>query len=319
MSKVVKKVTGAVKKVVKGVAKVVKGVVKGAANVIRKVAKSPIGKALLMAATIYFGGAAVMGAMKGAAAGSGFMGTLSGAVSGAGAGITSAWNGLVGAGSALMGGQGLGAAGQSLSSGFMGQAGTSAAASAAGGLGTGLTPGASLGGLSAAPASGVNYALTAGSAAPGSGLIASAAGGGAGAATSAAAGSTGWASSMWNSLGPYGKMAAIQGGTQLVGGLVQGIGAQKQQDALWNREDQLAADERARRDASMGPLGQFGEATDSPYVDQYAQDPSQVGNPAAGMAGDPRYVRQPGILAGAMPAFRSSLDQFPRYTPRRFA
>jgi hypothetical protein len=113
MSKVVRKIGGAIKKVVKGVTKVVKGVVKGVGNVIKKVASSKFGKVLLAAATIYFGGAAIMGAMGGAsAAAPGFMSTLSGAVQGAGAGISNAWAGLTGA----VSGGGL----SSLQSGFTG-------------------------------------------------------------------------------------------------------------------------------------------------------------------------------------------------------
>jgi hypothetical protein len=294
MSKVVKSVGKAVGKVVKGVTKVVKGVVKGVGNVVKKIAKSPIGKALLIAATVYFGGAAIIGGIKGAAAGSGFLGTLSGAVSGAGAGITSAWNGLVGAGSALMGGQGLGAAGQSLSSGFMGQAGAGAAQAA----GSGLVQGAI--------ASPVSMGTVTGTALPAAGAAGAV-------APAAAASSTGAISGMWNSLGPYGKMAAIQGGTQLVGGLVQGVGAQKQQDALWNREDQLAADELARREANMSGRFMFGEAGDSNFQGAPGAVP---GTPAgSSIAGRPRYV-QAGLINGVAPNWNPALDY---YGQRRLA
>jgi hypothetical protein len=56
IKKAFKKVTGAVKKVVKGVGKVVKGVVKGIGKVVSKIASNPIGRMLLTAAAIYFGG-----------------------------------------------------------------------------------------------------------------------------------------------------------------------------------------------------------------------------------------------------------------------
>lgn len=63
----------------------------------------------------------------------------------------------------------------------------------------------------------------------------------AGMAPAAAPGGSGLISSMWNGLGPYGKAAAISGGTQLVGGLIQGVGMQKAQD----RQEQLTAEQKA--------------------------------------------------------------------------
>jgi hypothetical protein len=53
----------------KGAAKAVSGVVKGAVNAVKSVASSPIGKAALIAASIYFGGPALAGALEGTSAG----------------------------------------------------------------------------------------------------------------------------------------------------------------------------------------------------------------------------------------------------------
>jgi len=58
----------------KGVTKAVSGVVKGAVNAVKSVASSPIGKAALTAAAIYFGGPALAGALEGTSAGSALFG-----------------------------------------------------------------------------------------------------------------------------------------------------------------------------------------------------------------------------------------------------
>jgi hypothetical protein len=290
MSKIVK----GVGKVIKGVAKVAQKVVKGVGKVVKSIAKSKIGKVLLAAATVYFGGAAIMGAVGGASAGTGFMGTISGAIQGAGAGITSAWNGLVGAGGALMGGQGLGAAGSSLSQGFMGAG--AAGQAAVGGAAAG-TAGAAPGLIQGAVTSPVHMGSVVGTPLGPAGAAAAPAAGGAG----------GWVSGVWNGLGEYGKMAAIQAGSQLAGGLIQGVGAQKQQQALWDREDTLASNERERRDQNMRTSFDFGQAEDSRY------SPTQPGvqTPGLNQTPDPRLVR-PGLIGGSMPGNMSSLDMFPR-------
>jgi hypothetical protein len=64
--------------------------------------------------------------------------------------------------------------------------------------------------------------------------------------TAPAAGSKGLLASAMAS--PYTMPAAIMSGTQLVGGAMQGYGAQKQQD----QQIQLAADERKRYDTNVG-------------------------------------------------------------------
>jgi len=96
-------------KVVKGVARAVKKVVKGVANVVKKIAKSKIGKILIAAAAIYFGGAALMGGFKAASAGTSVLSGMGSGLSSAASGLSSAWGALTtgnvaGAGSALKSG-----------------------------------------------------------------------------------------------------------------------------------------------------------------------------------------------------------------------
>ena len=59
----------------KGAAKAVSGVVKGVTNAVKSVASSPIGKAALIAASIYFGGPMLAGATEGTAFGSTLFGS----------------------------------------------------------------------------------------------------------------------------------------------------------------------------------------------------------------------------------------------------
>ena len=151
MSKVVKSVGRAISGVVKGVTKAVSGLVKGVTKAVFGILKSPVGKALLMAGTVYFGGAALMGAMGGASAGTGIMGTIGGAFKGATAGIGNAWAGLKAAGGAVMAGN-LSGAGGSLWGGMSGAysagQGAVAAANIAQGGGLLANGGSLVGGLS---------------------------------------------------------------------------------------------------------------------------------------------------------------------------
>tara|TARA_B100000214_G_C23973626_1_gene631495 strand:- start:3083 stop:4000 length:918 start_codon:yes stop_codon:yes gene_type:complete len=114
MSKVVKKVGRAIKKVVKGV-------VKGVKKVWKKVKESKIGRVVLTAALIYFGGAALSGMWAGGSAGSGFMGTLTGGIQGAASGVANAWSGITGATASAVSGN-FAQAGSQLAAGAKGQA-----------------------------------------------------------------------------------------------------------------------------------------------------------------------------------------------------
>jgi len=92
MSKVVKKIGKAVKKVVSGINRAVK-------KIRKKIMKSKFFKVIATAALIYFGGAALIGGLKGFAAGGG-----AGFFKGAATGITNAWTSVTGATSSALSG-----------------------------------------------------------------------------------------------------------------------------------------------------------------------------------------------------------------------
>jgi hypothetical protein len=264
MSKAVKSVGRAIGKVVKGVVKTVK-----------KVASSKFGKIILAAATVYFGGAAIMGAMGGASAGTGFLGTLSGAVQGAGAGISSAWGGLTGS---LTGG-GFSALGQGFTGAYGAGSGAVTAANAAAVQAAGGGFGA--GGYGSVGTTGQTAAGTTLSSAPTAALTTPPPGGG------------GIISNAWNGLGDYGKMAAVQGTTQLVGGAIQGAGQQKAMEEQRNYELEQQQAARNRYNENVGTNwwsgGGNGMAQTSPS--SYAQAP-QTGLVAGYMTPQERYAEE---------------------------
>jgi hypothetical protein len=286
MSKVVKSVGRAVKGVVKGVSKVVRGVVKGVSGVVKKIAGSSLGRVLLAAATIYFGGAAIMGAIGGAGAGSGFLGTIGGAIKGAGAGIANAWSGLTGAAGAAMSGN-FGAAGSSLSQGFMGA--NAAGAGSVGGMqavGMNLPAGVQASGAVTTPVTNSLTPLTQ-------------------ATTPAAAGGAG--SGFW---GTNAGTATVLAGGQIAGGLIQGAGQQKALEEQRNFEQ--AEIDRRNREMAEGRF-MFSDAGDSNFT------PTQGGGgmPMYGTpntAGGPALVRTGGMIASRMsdPNFQYN---FPTFNP----
>ena len=213
MSKVVKKVGRSVSKIVKGTVKAVTKVVKGTVNLVKKVAKSKLGKAILIAAAVYFGGAALAGAMGAGSGAAGVAGAAAGGgLSGAAAGINAAWSGLT---SAVTGG------GLSSMTGVFsgGSAAAGGAASGAASAGSAFT-GATATGLPTVAADAANVL----GATKGTGIVGSI------------------------MASPYTAPALISAGTQLAGGVMQGYGAKKEAE----RQDQLAADERARYTANVG-------------------------------------------------------------------
>lgn len=78
----------------KGAAKAVSGVVKGVTNAVKSVVKSPLGKAALTAAAVYFGGPALAGALEGTTAGNFLFGVP-------GFGAEAATSGILGYGGAF--------------------------------------------------------------------------------------------------------------------------------------------------------------------------------------------------------------------------
>lgn len=238
-------------KVVKGIGRAVSKVVKGVVNTVKKVAKSKFGKILIGAALVYFGGAALMGAMGSGAAGTAGLSGLAGAAEG----ISAAWTSLGTAGSQLLAGN-LGNAVSALGSGIGGSAATVGANGAmlvnGGVVGSGLTApavgtttGTVGGGGLTVPAAGSTTGavggstLTTGAPTWSSSLISETAGAGGlktaginiapGLGAGAGAAPTGLVAKMMAS--PYAAPALITAGSQLAGGLISGYGAQKEKAA----------------------------------------------------------------------------------------
>ena len=225
-------------KVVKGVGRAVSKVVKGVTNVVKKVAKSKLGKIVLTAAAIYFGGAALAGGFQGAAAGQGFLGSISSGLSGAAQGVANAWSSLGTAASQALGGN-FANAGNALSTGFQGGTATMAEGAlvtqpmsiASAPMATPAPP------MSPPPTSGVDMNAVLGKAPPQMSIP------GVSVPPTPEPGLLAKAMSS-----QYTAPAAIMSGTQLLGGAMQGYGAQKQQD----QQIQLAADERKRYNTNVG-------------------------------------------------------------------
>ena len=211
MSKAVKSVGRAISGVVKGVTNVVKSVASG----VSKVFSSKLGKVVLMAAAVYFGGAALMGGIGGAtstAAGTSFL-------SGAQAGLQSAWAGITsgsisGVASGFTNAFNAGAGG-SLASAAGGSALASAAPTVqtASQLGSSFATDMAAAGVKSAPL--VNGAASAG-------------------------------------MGELAKYGLITGGMQLAGGVISGVGQQKAMEDQRNYETQQAQLARDRYNQNVG-------------------------------------------------------------------
>lgn len=307
-------------KAVKSVGRAVSKVVKGVTNAVKKVAKSKLGRVLIAAAAIYFGGAALMGAMgtSGAAAAGGLSG-----LSGAAANISAAWSSLGTAGSALMSGN-LSGAGSAVASGFTGTAAGagSALATSMGGAG-GLS--ATAGGTTGLTAGAGGTGLTAGSAATGGvgsqlAAINTGVGAGAGAGAGAAAGGGSIAQGLIGA-------AKINAATQLVGGVVQGAGQQKalederafaeQQRAAQEARYRASVDEFSRsansqRDAARETENRYAPAVFDPVAearaigDRYRSE-YDARNPTTGLVARGMQFQQP-----------QTNNNFPIYNPYYF-
>lgn len=235
-------------KVVKGIGRAVSKVVKGVVKAVKKFAKSKIGKFLLVAAAVYFGGAALMGGFSGATTAAG---TVATGLEGAAAGIGNAWTSLgtavSQAGGAITGAEGasFANAGNALSSGFGGNAATIAAD---GGqlLVNGALPSAmpvqtasSLmpNGLPVNPSDAQvgNYITNAGQQAM---------------FGQQATNSTGLIGKLMAS--PYAAPALVSTGGQLISGVMQGVGNQKIYEQQKADQKQLTDNERARYNNNVG-------------------------------------------------------------------
>lgn len=91
MSKVVSGIGNAIQGVVKGAVSVVKSIGEGVGKVVKSIASSPIGKAILIAGAIYFGGAALAGGYGSAMGGGSFFSGMGAGVSSAASSLSSAW------------------------------------------------------------------------------------------------------------------------------------------------------------------------------------------------------------------------------------
>lgn len=221
MSKAVSSVARSVTNVVKGAVSAVTKITSSAAGAIKDVAKSKLGKAVLIAAAVYFGGAALSGAFGGAAGGAtGWAGAQAG-VSGAASSLSTAW------GQALAGN--FSQAGSSLGTGFSGNV--------AGGNASTAMSGLDVGGMGSSP-SNMGSMTSSGAASP----VASGAGSaGAGVGTGTGAGGMSVGQGLMGA-------AKIQAGTALIGGVMQGKAAQDQRDA----ELAQASAGRDRYNANVG-------------------------------------------------------------------
>jgi hypothetical protein len=280
-------------KVVRSVGKAISKVVKGVVNTVKKVAKSKLGKIILVAAAVYFGGAALAGGFSSSAAGGSFLSGMGTGVANAASSLSTAWS------SALSGN--LSAAGSSLSAGFQGTT-TALQAANAGALTSGMTQAQMLAsqnaGISGATAATNSAAATA---------FPAGAGVGGGAQLALTPAQVAASKGLIGGLSPMGQYAAISGGTQLVGGAIQGYGAQKAQEEQRAYEDQKAADAKKQYNDNVGT--NWWDAPGDP--NQVAQagaaryEPIAAGDPNSPFAVDSTSFtnRNKGLIGNSMPTY----------------
>jgi hypothetical protein len=253
MSKVVSGIGNAISGVVKGVVNVVKSVASGVGNLVKSIASSPLGKAILIAGAVYFGGAALAGGFGSSAAGGSFLSGMGAGVSSAASTLSSAWGsvlaGNVGEAASAVGnawGTAGTAAGQAAGTGAMTVGATAAPTTVA-------APNATIGAPTAgAPTSVANGGITQAN-------VGSSMGGAQGLSMPASAplasgpivppppsAAPGFFSS---DLAKYG---AITAGTQVVGGLIQGAGQKQAQEDQRDYELRMAQEARDRYNANVG-------------------------------------------------------------------
>lgn len=236
MSSVVSGIGRAVGSVVSGAVSAVKKVASGVGGFISQIASSKLGKAAMLAAAIYFGGAAISGGMN-AGAGTTFL-------DGMGTGVSEAANGLSSAWTSAMKGDFSGA-GDALSKGFSG--GTSPAGGA---ISTPVGSGNAVGNQLPVQGAAADMGGAGGVKMPASTLGQSSLSSGTG---SLLTGSSvppvpppAAAPSMWGS--QYTAPALISGGSAIIGGAMQGKTLENQRDY----EAQQAQLARDRYNANAG-------------------------------------------------------------------
>lgn len=320
MSKAVKAVTGAVSSVVKGAVGVVKKVVSGATGLLQKISSSKLGKAVVIAAAIYFGGAAIAGGMGSSAAGGSFLSGMGTGVSSAAGSLSSAW------GSAMTGE--FSAAGSTLGNawGTAGAAGQTAGAAQAAANAGAMTGG---GGLTTAPnatnaantvtqtQTGNQALIDAGMKAPAPQMSVP------GSVTNEVVKNAGAGSSIWNS--PYTAPALITGGMQAGGSVIAASGQAKSAQEQRDYEARLAQEARDRYNANVGSTLWANDQGTNPQSGQPNAQPWDAVAEARAISA--RYATPApavapsgaGVIARNMqpnnPAMAGAGGRFPTYNP----
>jgi hypothetical protein len=306
--------------VVKGVVNVVKSVASGVGDLVKSIASSPLGKAIIIAGAIYFGGAALAGGFGSSAAGGSFLSGMGAGVSSAASTLSSAW------GSAMAGNfsQAAGAVGNAW--GTAGAAAGQAAGAGAMTVGAAAAPtavaaptatiGAPTAGTATAAANG-GVASTWVPSSTGMNVLASEAAAAAPAAAAPAA--PGFFAS---DLAKYG---AITAGTQVVGGMIQGAGQKAAQEDQRDYELRMAQEARDRYNANVGTSlwgsnQPVNPVTGMPGVN--AWDPQQAardinarysGQPMVATVGSPGVINR--NISTVQPGTPMANNNYPVYNP----
>lgn len=284
MTKIVQGIGDVIGDVVKGVVNVVKGVADGVGDLARSIADSPVGKAILTAGAVYFGGAALAGGFGSSAAGGGFLSGMGSGVASAAETLSSAWS------STLAGNFGEAASSIGNAWGTAGTAGGTSAQLAAdlaanssmaaqGGYNPGITnpvpsydAAAAYSGQGAAPAlNGLSGTAPATPPSPYSLSYQAPSQLGMPAPVAPPTAPAGW----WGGVDPYLKTAAVMGGTQVVGGLISGAGQAKAAEDLRNFEVDQAELARQRRNKNMGAQLDF-SAVRAAAAEKAAANPQTI-------------------------------------------
>jgi hypothetical protein len=301
MSSVVSGVGNAIGGVLKGVGSVVTSITKGLGNVVKSIGSSGLGKAILIAGAVYFGGAALAGGFGSSAAGGSFFSGMGAGVSSAASSLSTAWGSVLQGNFAEAGstiGNSWGAAGQA--GGMTTEAGRAALAnpvslSEAPAASTGSAPlthqqqldyldsiKAEPGEVSAKmgtnqvwngqPGTQLNYDMTGSTGSTGIKL-------GSSAADNLYSGAK---TSMFDKVisSPYTAPALISGGMQVAGGYMQGKAQEQQLADQREYEARMAKEQRDRYNANVGaplwqsqqaPIYQSGTAAWDPYAEARAR------------------------------------------------
>ena len=265
-------------KVVKKVGRAIGKVVKGAVNVVKKVASSKIGKVLITAAAVYFGGAALAGGFSSSAAGGSFLSGMGTGLSNAAASLGQAWT------SVLSGN--LSGAGSAISSGFQGLNAAQAAGTAAQAVGTAAE---AAGAFSGATSTGLPTV--------------------AGDAANVLTNKSGLVSGILNGMGDRSKAALITGGSQFLGNTVQGVANQKVAADQRARYENSVQQYRQQAEKGIQPGGEY--VPQGPNYDPVLEA-RNLAEKYGAMANAVPQLR-PGVINSQMPGWGTTNNNFPIY------